>query len=226
MATAVLHITKLTAAKRQLQAAIRMYFQPEDQLAVHTAVAAAAYGLLKDIKKSRGRSEAADSYLTAVFYAVRDFRRGTLPEQLTTDAAFMAEVERLASELSPITAESKLSDIKSTIGQQLERSYWNDTNKASNFLKHADRDADRGLNLDDIDNQLLLMKCFSAYQDVAPDDLGNEGMAFQAFICASNEAYHIGEKEIDLLVDAIRNVPEEQRGHLCFRAISELNARE
>lgn len=46
MATASLHVDKLSAAKRQLQAAIRMHFLPEDALAVHT-VAAAAYGVLR-----------------------------------------------------------------------------------------------------------------------------------------------------------------------------------
>jgi hypothetical protein len=61
MTHASLHITKLAAAKRQLQAAIRMYFMPEDELAVHT-VAAAVYGLLKDIKRERGMNEAADAY--------------------------------------------------------------------------------------------------------------------------------------------------------------------
>lgn len=91
MATASLHVNKLSAAKRQLQAAIRMHFLPEDELAVHT-VAAAAYGLLKDIKRSRGMSEAADWYLVSIFYVVRDFRRGTLPKTMTSDPACMAEL--------------------------------------------------------------------------------------------------------------------------------------
>jgi hypothetical protein len=42
MNSASVHITKLSAAKRQLQAAIRMHFQPEDELAVHT-VGSAVY---------------------------------------------------------------------------------------------------------------------------------------------------------------------------------------
>lgn len=104
MSSASIHVTKLLAAKRQVQAAIRMYFQPEDELAVHT-VAAAAYGLLKDIKKFRGMSEAADNYLINIFYAVRDFRCGTLPSHLVNDAVFMSEVEHLAHKLSPITAD-------------------------------------------------------------------------------------------------------------------------
>jgi hypothetical protein len=225
MATASLHINKLAAAKRQLQAAIRMFFLPEDELAVHT-VAAAAYGLLKDIKSARGLSEAADTYLTSIFYLVRDYRRGTLPAHMTGDAAFMAEVEAIAAQLSPITADSKLSDVRASIAPALEKQYWNDSNRAANFLKHADRDNDGTLSLDEFDNQLLLAKCFCAYQDVAPDDLGNEGLVFQAFITTNNPAYQPGNTSFDSLILSMRKVPAERQLELCHRAILELNADE
>ena len=222
MATASLHVNKLAAAKRQIQAAIRMFYMPEDELAVHT-VAAAAYGLLKDIKGARGMSEAADAYLTSIFYLVRDYRRGTLPAHMTSDAGFMAEVERIASQLSPITADSKLSDVRVSIGPAVERQYWNDTNRAANFLKHADRDTDGTLSLDELDNQLLLIKCCCAYRDVAPDDLGNEGLVFQAFITANNPAYQVGRTSFDSLVLSMRKIPVEHQRQLCYRAIIEMN---
>jgi hypothetical protein len=225
METASVHINKLLAAKRQLQAAIRMYFQPEDELAVHT-VAAAAYGLLKDIKKSRGMSEAADNYLIAIFYAVRDFRRGALPSHLAHDPGFMAEVERLAEQFTPITASSQLADVRASIGPELERQYWNDTNRAANFLKHADRDVEKALALDAIDNRLLLMKCYSAYQDVAPDDLGNEGIVLHAFICANNESYQLGSTSLDSLVASLRKVPPEHQPRLCYKVLVGLNSNE
>ena len=38
--TVVVHVTKLAAAQRQLTAAIRMFLQGEDDLAVHTVAAA------------------------------------------------------------------------------------------------------------------------------------------------------------------------------------------
>jgi hypothetical protein len=175
MCSASIHINKLAAAKRQLQAAIRMFFQREDELAVHT-VAAASYGLLKDIKSARGLSEAADSYLAGIFYTVRDYRRGALPAHLANDARFMAEVERIATQCSAITADSELSDVRAAITPALERDYWNGTNRAANFLKHADRDVDSSLPVESINNELLLAKCFNAYRDVAPDDLGNEAL--------------------------------------------------
>lgn len=225
MNSASVHITKLSAAKRQLQAAIRMHFQPEDELAVHT-VGSAVYGLLKDIKSSRGKNEAADVFLVSIFYAVRDFRRGDLPEHLANDPVFMSEVEGWAEQLSPITADSKLSDVRASIGAELERQYWSDTNKASNFLKHANRDVGQALNLDKVNNHLLLMKCFSAYQDIAPDDLGNEGIVFQAFVSADSGSYKIGASSFDSLVEFMRKVPPEHRAHLCHKLIFEMNSRE
>lgn len=225
MASASLHVTKLAAAKRQLQAAIRMFFMPEDDLAVHT-IAAAAYGLLKDIKSARGLSEAADNYLTSIFYLVRDYRRGALPDHMTGDSAFMSEVESIAAQLSPITADSKLSDVRVSIAPDLERKYWNDTNRAVNFLKHADRDTDGALALDEIDNQLLLAKCYCAYQDVAPDDLGNEGLVFQVFITANNPAYKVGGTSFDSLILSMRKLSAERQLEACYRAILELKAEE
>lgn len=158
MLTASLHVNKLAAAKRQLRAAIRMFFMPEDELAVHT-VAAASYGLLKGIKRDRGLNESADAYLTSIFYVVRDFRRGTLPDHMTSDAAFMAEIKSIADQLSQITAESKLSDVRVSIAPALERQYWNDTNRAANFLKHADRDTDGPFHLR---SSIISFSCLSA----------------------------------------------------------------
>ncbi|MAZ87764.1 MAG: hypothetical protein CL693_08960 [Cellvibrionaceae bacterium] len=225
MVKATLHINKLSAAKRQLQAAIRMYFLPEDELAVQT-VAAAAYGLLKDIKKSRGKSEAADTYLVSVFYLVRDFHRGTLPERMTQDSDIMAELKSLAEQLSPITAESKLNDVQVSIGPDLERRYWSDTNRAVNFLKHADRDIEQTLPLDSINNMLLLGKAVSAYQDVASDDLGSEGLVFAAFLMASNEPNQMGDSSFESLVTSMREAPEEARKELSYELILKMNKSE
>lgn len=223
MSTATLHVTKLAAAKRQLQAAIRLFFMEEDELAIHT-VASAAYGLLKDLKRDRGRNEAADSYLTTFFYLVRDFRRGTLPAHMTSNPTMMAEIERIADQLSPITADSKLSDVQVTISPTLERQYWNESNQAANFLKHADRDTDRTLSLERIDNHLLLLKCCSAYRDIAPDDLGNEGLVFDVFTAAGNPAHQATGSAFDSLLESIKCVSDDRRLALCYKVIVEMNA--
>src|SRR5258708_8972556 len=95
MPGAKLHVTKLAAAGRQLRAAIRMYFSGEDELAIHT-VAAASYRLLADLKAERGMDEAANVYLTSIFYIVRDFRPVALPQHLPTVPALIAFVSARA----------------------------------------------------------------------------------------------------------------------------------
>lgn len=223
MTSASLHITKLAAAKRQLQAAIRMYFIPEDDLAVHT-VAAAVYGILKDLKRQRGMNEAADAHLTSIFYVIRDFRRGTLPDHMTSDPSFMTWVNGIAEQLDRITADSNWNDVRASITPTLERDYWAKTNRVANFLKHADRDGEAAVSLDEIDNKLLLIKCCCAYRDVAPDDLGNEGLVFQAFVSANNSAYQIGSTSFDSLVLSLRKVPVGDQARVCNKIILDSNS--
>jgi hypothetical protein len=224
MSTATVHVTKLAAAKRQLQAAIRLFFMEEDELAIHT-VASASYGLLKDLKCDRRRSEAADSYLTTFFYLVRDFRRGTLPAHITATPSILAEIERIADQLSPITADSKLSDVQATIPPALEKQYWNENNQAANFLKHANRDTDGTLSLEMLNNNLLLLKCYSAYRDITPDDLGNEGLVFEVFTAVNNRSHQDTDSDFDSLVASMKRVPSDRRLLFCFKMIVEMNAK-
>ncbi len=48
-------ITKLDAAKRQLETAIRLYFREEDPVSIHT-LACAAYNVIRDINRRQGGS--------------------------------------------------------------------------------------------------------------------------------------------------------------------------
>lgn len=226
MPTVTFHVTKLAAAKRQLQAAIRLFFFEENELAIHT-VASAVYVLLRDLKRNRGQCEAADVYCAALFYTVRDFRRGTLPADMTSDPTMMAEIKRIADQFSPITADAKLSEVQVTISAPLKKRYWDDSNQAANFLKHADRDTDGILPLEKINNELLLLKCCLAYRDIAPDDLGNEGLVFEAFIAAARNPAHqeATGSSFDSLLESMKRVPNDLRMALCYKLIVEMNAK-
>jgi hypothetical protein len=48
-----LHISKLDAARRQLEVAIRLYFSEDDPVSIHT-LTAAAHQVISDINKARG----------------------------------------------------------------------------------------------------------------------------------------------------------------------------
>src|SRR5438445_6373637 len=109
--SARLHVTKMGAAERQLRAAIRMFFAGEDELAVHT-LASAAYRLLADLKAERGIDEVGDVYQTAIFYLVRDFHRGTLPEEFTSASERIEWIRGMAEQL-PIRADSRIEDVGS-----------------------------------------------------------------------------------------------------------------
>ncbi len=198
-----------------------MYFGGEDELAVHT-VAAAAYRVLSDLKADRGLDEAANVYLMSIFYVVRDYRRGTLPKHLENDAEFMAWVKSIAEQLS-IGSDSKIDDVSVTVSPGAAREFWRQRGKVANFLKHADRDAEASIALDEVDNLLLLMQCYGAYTDLTREELGNEGLVFQLYIGANREPQTNGTTQRDDIVRKLAAAPEPDRLRMCSIFIVELN---
>lgn len=79
MAT-LITISKLDAAKRQLDAYIRLYFYSSDPVAMHTLVAA-AFGIIRDLNRKRGGSPTIqESLLQHVKPEHMDMVRGKLTE--------------------------------------------------------------------------------------------------------------------------------------------------
>lgn len=178
-----IYVTKLAAAQRQLCTAIRLFFAGEDELAVHT-VASAAYRVLSDLKAERGRDEAADHYLTSIFYAVRSYRRGTLPGYLAHDPKAMQFIRDMADRMPEMSATSEFKDVTASVSSDVARDFWRTRNAISNFLKHADHDPKSHISLDDVDNLQLLMDASGAYIDLTNDNLGPEGFVLYVHFCA------------------------------------------
>ena len=88
---------------------------------------------------------------------------------------------REMAETIPITATSKYEDIKATASDNVIGEYWKKRNKVYNFLKHADKDANKHISMGDVDNLSLLMQAFSSYIDIDVNGLGNEGLVFWIF---------------------------------------------
>jgi len=166
--------------------------------------------------------EAADVYLSSIFYAVRDYRRGSLPEEMTSDPELMAWVRGLADQL-PIEKDSKIEEVSVTLPRKAAGEFWNKRNKVANFLKHAERDSGSSISLDDVDNLLLLMQCYNAYKDLTRDDLGNEGLVFQLFLGAKRKDRSAPASQRDELIQKLAEVPESDRLRLCSACITELN---
>lgn len=182
--TARIHLTKLAAAQRQLRAAVRMFFAGEDDLAIHK-VASAAYRVLSDLKAERGKDEVGDYYLTTIFYAVREYRRGTLPGYLADDPEAMKWIREIAEQL-PIYASAKFEDIAASVSLDVAREFWQKRTKVANFLKHADRDPKSHIALDEVDNLSLLMQTFGSYVDLVKDDLGDEGLVLLLYFSVAS----------------------------------------
>jgi len=179
-ARATVYITKLAAAQRQLNAAIRLFFVREDELAIHT-IAHAAYRLLADLKTTRGREEAEDVYAAAIFYSVRSFHRGALPDYISQNPDAMKWIRNLADCL-PITADSKLEEVRMSLKSDAVRKFWKEVNRIPNFLKHADRDSATHVSLGEVDNGRLIMQAVSAYRDVT-GNFSPEGRIFWLYSC-------------------------------------------
>jgi hypothetical protein len=162
--SASVHITKLAAAQRQLDAAIRMTLLNEDQLAVHT-VAAAAYRILRDLKRKRGRSELCDNLNSGLFYVARSLALGKLMEMPPEMGSIAPAVWTLVDAIRRGEIKSKF-DVEYFKPVRQEANVWRAFNLPSNFLKHADLDSDRTLSLDAVNNDHLLLAGSVAYIDL------------------------------------------------------------
>ena len=217
-------MTKFAAAQRQLLEAISMFFAGRDELAVHT-VASAAYGIIKDLKAERGRDEAGDYYLTMTFYAVRSYRRGSLPPHLTEDPEFMDWVRKMAKRL-PITASTQYDEVKAHLDPESTREFWSRMNSASNFLKHADRDAGDSLSLDEIDNLHLLTLAFSSYRDLVQGAVEPESEGLVLWIYFNTVTGQTDDlpKPFHRLAANLEKLPAEQRLSFCFEWLKSMDA--
>ena len=217
------HVTKLAAAKRQLMAAIRMFFDGEDELAVHT-VASAAYRLVSDLKSQRGRDEVSDVWRTAMFYNVKAFVDGTLPGRLAEDKKFVLLMREISHSIGDVES-LEYDEFQVLLPEGYATAYWRWWNRSSNFLKHADRDSEALLPMSAVDNLLLLMVTYSAYLDVAGGRtaIEPEGFVLLAY-CNAYHGYYCRE-EIRPLVQELEPLDNDERRAFCSNYIEYIKSR-
>jgi len=144
-------ISKLAAAQRQIDAAVRMSFAGEDKLAIYT-VAAAALTVLRDLSEERGASYVADLHLNQLVGTARALLEGKQLDTLHSiqehapehykSIRWLANLmrEKETREGRRLTTKELLADFEVTASKGIEAAYVRRINFPANFLKHADRD--------------------------------------------------------------------------------------
>ena len=152
-----LFINKLSAAERQLNSAIRMYFMEEDALAIHT-IASASFNLYADLLRMRGKEPALHNTVYGLFRMARDHIDGRL-----SDAQLLELGESGLEAIKPMidvltkNPDFSIDSIEVSGSQEYIREYWLDKRKSYNFLKHADRDHDKLLDEAIINNEDIIV---------------------------------------------------------------------
>jgi hypothetical protein len=182
-------VSKLDAARRQLDAAIRMYLANEDELAIHT-LAAAAYRILRDLLEKRGLSDLDVPVGMGVYLTAKDYVEGKMgDEELNVvcgcNQEFKTFILNLSGKIRKHGNKFQRLDAKVTLSKAQKRAIWTELSKGSNFLKHADKDHDDVLNQETIKNDLLIRLAIAAYQRFSFPPT-NEMFVFYIYYQASN----------------------------------------
>ncbi len=169
MPAAEVYISKEAAAQRQIDAAVRMLFSDEDELAIHT-VAAAAYRVVRDLREKRGHPEIPkEAEAVGYFFlakAIAEDRAHSVPQALRDLANADPQIRKLVDHLRKLRKEGHSIEptdfAMSTFGSN-ERAHWAKMSQVANFLKHADRDDQRFLQLSKMSNEELLMGACTSF---------------------------------------------------------------
>ena len=130
-------ITKLSAAQRQIDAAIRLLFSGEDILAVHTVVAA-AHRIVMDLAENRNLRPHTEAIETAIATLYHQRFGEPIPNRKLQNWAARFEKEH----------------------------YRQHFNRPANFLKHADKDASEGLDQESLQTDALLLVSCVTYAEL------------------------------------------------------------
>jgi hypothetical protein len=221
---AVIFINKLAGAERQLNAAIRMTFIDEDELAIHT-VAAAAYRVLRDILSKRGQDDYEVSVLSGLVALARQFAEGQLPADRFDEETreYLAEVAEHVKGRESETAlnsfdqlQQFLVDFPYELTSEQKLDYLRSMSKVSNFLKHADRDADSIIPLREVDNESLLWQASKAYVMIMGTPTP-EMVVFAMHWAAARPQ----TEEIDPSIDRLSRLTPSRRRRACIGMIRE-----
>jgi hypothetical protein len=213
-------VSKIAAAQRQLDAAIRMFFDREDELATHT-VAAAAFQIFRDLTQKRGIHFTGELFKWGILNLAKQYAAGTMPPQqraLIEGSDFIKMIEPLIADIRKRGDKVDVGHIRVTLSKQREHKLW--LSEITNFLKHADRDASNFLSTDRLDNEKILTASCSAYLELMKQPTP-EIIAYFAFWSVKNYATEDLAKEVQPFARRLERANEAERFRLCAQYIRE-----
>jgi len=215
-----LQISKIAAAQRQLDAAVRMFFAREVELAIH-CVAAAAFQVLRDITKDRGKQFTVEVFRTGIMSIAKQYADGALPPDklaMFKGSALIAMIERLIADIRDQGDDFDCERIGVKVSKQLEHNLW--LTQATNFLKHADRDPNDFLSVNNFDIERILMATCAAYVQLTNQPTP-EITAYFAFWAAKNHELDGLAKEVQKFARKLETESDRRRYKLCIQYIRE-----
>lgn len=212
-------VTKIEAARRQIDAAIRMVLNREDELAVHT-VAAAAYRILRDLLDKRGRSDFEELIQHGIYAYAYSIASGQFSEEEIDNLKhdhpqLFPIITSLAARIGKEGDRITPADVSVLVDQASKKLDWQSSSQAANFLKHADRDDAKAISIEEIDNLSLIARASAAYTMITRDATF-EMVAFWIWRAACSDTWQIDLKDESLAIaKALASLPPGRRRLAC-----------
>jgi hypothetical protein len=218
---ATVHVTKMAAAKRQLDTAIRMHFAHDDELSIHTLIAA-AFRVLRDVMQNRGTKMGEELFRAGVYGIAKQYGEGTLSADVLKalkESRLLPLVETIAADIREQGDKFDRSRIQIADPIKAEQRTW--PSAPANFLKHAERDADALLAAGKINNETFLIGACVAYLELMRTP-SPEIMAFIALWTVEHEFVPDAPAPIRKLADWLVPLKNEERYDACAEWVRQM----
>jgi len=220
-------ISKVAAAQRQLDAAIRMMLIGEDILAI-TTIAAASYRLLRDVRAHEGRHVLSEEWKHDVVGTARAFVRGELSEReisiFKADPSWslIEDLSRFIEETGPdLTMDELCERVTLDIPASTEKEFWRKFNRIPNFLKHADADVHTQIGEEEIDPRMCIMRGLSLYSDLTGEQTPEMQVWYALELCTHADT-RPNYEPIITMISKLESVPNTMQKHFAMEMITAL----
>jgi hypothetical protein len=219
---AAVYVFKIEAARRQIDAAIRMTFLNEDDLAIHT-VASAAYKILRDLLIKRGENDVERHLKHRMFEIARRLAHAEMSADEYKKFSAIPKIFSIAQEIEERGEKFTADHIADVVGKEQKKALVNALSKTANFLKHADRDYSSSIALNDVDNKMIIMRASAAYI-MLMNSMTPEMCVFHIFSSLEDSSLIVPDS-CSGIVQSLKRVSSSQRHRACLRLIQKWDSK-